>query len=223
MFNRGMTREPATSDPRVGVSAPTQPLLLLPVRQQNAFASRLSRHPRLVQGVIWSVVAASVAVGTYFWATGRLELQNAGYAGAFVANVIGSASIIVPVPGLAVVCGAAAPSLGLNPLVLAVLGGTGSTIGEMTGYLAGYSSQGLVARSRHYDRISRWVVRRGGLALFILAAIPNPVFDIAGLASGTLGYPVRKFLVYVWVGKLLKFALIAYACRFSIDWLMNLV
>ena len=129
----------------------------------------------------------------------------------------------MPVPGLAVVCGAAAPSLGLNPLVLAILGGTGSTIGEMTGYLAGYSSQGLVARSRHYDRISRWVVRRGGLALFILAAIPNPVFDIAGLASGTLGYPVRKFLVYVWVGKLLKFALIAYACRFSIDWLMNLV
>ena len=109
------------------------------------------------------------------WATGRLELQNVGYAGVLAVNVIGSASVIVPVPGLAVVCGASAGDVGLNPVLLGLAGGFGSTVGEMSGYLAGYGGNTLIQRSKHYERFRQLVIRNGGMALFVLSVIPNPV------------------------------------------------
>ena len=125
------------------------------------------------------------------WATGRLELQNVGYAGVLAVNVIGSASVIVPVPGLAVVCGAGAGEVGLNPALLGLAGGFGSTVGEMSGYLAGYGGNPLIQRSRHYERFRQLVIRNGGMALFVLSVIPNPVFDIAGIAAGSLGVSAK--------------------------------
>ncbi len=156
------------------------------------------------------------------WATGRLELQNVGYAGVLAVNLIGSASVIVPVPGLAVVCGAGAGDVGLNPVLLGLAGGFGSTIGELTGYLAGYGGNTLVQRSKHYDRFRQLVITKGGLALFVLSVIPNPLFDIAGIAAGSLGYPLKRFLLYVLAGKVIKFVVVAYACRQGIDWIIRL-
>ena len=156
------------------------------------------------------------------WATGRLELQNVGYAGVLAVNVIGSASVIVPVPGLAVVCGASAGDVGLNPVLLGLAGGFGSTVGEMSGYLAGYGGNTLIQRSKHYERFRQLVIRNGGMALFVLSVIPNPLFDIAGIAAGSLGYPLKRFLLYVLAGKAIKFVVVAYACRQGIDWVIRL-
>ncbi len=188
----------------------------------NAFADWAAAHPKAFTIGIWTVVGASIAFGTFMWATGRLELHNVGYAGVLAVNVIGSASVIVPVPGLAVVCGAAPGDVGLNPVLLGLAGGFGSTVGEMTGYLAGYGGNVFVQRSKHYDRFRGMVVKRGGLALFVLSVIPNPVFDIAGIAAGSLRYPLRRFLLYVLAGKAIKFIVVAYACRQGIDWIIRL-
>ena len=44
-------------------------------------------------------------------------------------------------------------------------------------------------------------------------------FDVAGIAAGALRYSLWKFLGVVWIGKLMKFLIIAYACTYSIEWL----
>ena len=191
-------------------------------RPSNALAEWAATHPKAFTIGIWSVVGASVAFGTFMWATGRLELQNVGYAGVLAVNVIGSASVIVPVPGLAVVCGASAGDVGLNPVLLGLAGGFGSTVGEMSGYLAGYGGNTLIQRSKHYERFRQLVIRNGGMALFVLSVIPNPLFDIAGIAAGSLGYPLKRFLLYVLAGKVIKFVVVAYACRQGIDWIIRL-
>jgi uncharacterized membrane protein YdjX (TVP38/TMEM64 family) len=67
------------------------------------------------------------------------------------------------------------------------------------------------------------VARRGGPAVLVLAFIPNPFFDVAGAAAGALRMPIARFLVWVWVGKLLKMLLFAYAGSASIDWLARLL
>ncbi len=149
-------------------------------------------------------------------------MQNAGYAGALVINLIGSATVLIPVPGLAVVCGASAEQAALNPFLLGLAGGVGSSVGELSGYLAGYTGRSLLERSRHYARIHGWVRRYGGLPLFVLSVVPNPVFDVAGIAAGSLGYSVRRFLFYVLAGKLVKYVAVVYACRSGIDWLVGL-
>lgn len=189
---------------------------------ENAFAEWAAAHPKTFTIGIWTVVGASIAFGTFMWATGRLELQNVGYAGVLAVNLIGSASVIVPVPGLAVVCGAAPGDVGLNPMLLGLAGGFGSTVGELSGYLAGYGGNQFVQRSRHYERFRQLVIRKGGLTLFVLSVVPNPLFDIAGIAAGSLRYPLRRFLLYVLAGKVIKFIVVAYACRQGIDWIIRL-
>jgi membrane protein YqaA with SNARE-associated domain len=192
-------------------------------RAESGFAGFILRHSRAYQIVIWGVVAIAIVGGTLSWVVGWLDVQDAGYWGVFVVNLVGSAAVVVPVPGLFAVCATAAPDLGLNFVLLAVAGAVGSTIGELTGYLAGYGSQGIVQKSRYYSRISNWVARRGGFALFVLAAVPNPLFDIGGIAAGSLGYPISRFLLWVGIGKLVKFLVFAYACRQSISWLVDFV
>ena len=187
------------------------------------FAEFIAKHNRAYQTIIWTVVVVSVLSGTIAWLGGWLDVQDAGYWGAFLVNLVGSAAVVVPVPGLAAVCAAVAPDLGLNFVFLAVAGAAGSTIGELTGYLAGFGSQGMMQKSRYYSRIRGWVVRRGGLALFILAVIPNPLFDIGGIAAGSLGYPISRFFLWVGLGKLIKFLIVAYTCRQSISWLSDLI
>lgn len=192
-------------------------------QEPNSVAEWLNKHPRLMQVTIWTIVVGSIITGITLFVTGRLDPEGVGYTGAFLINLIGSASVVVPVPGLAAVCAAAAPDVGLSIIALGIVGGTGSTIGEMTGYLAGYSGQSFVQRSKYYDRVHAIVLRRGALALFILAALPTPLFDIAGIASGSLGYPIRRFLFWVFLGKIIKFIGIAFACHRGIDWFTNLL
>lgn len=192
-------------------------------RRRNKLTLWFARHPKLIQVTLWTVVLGSVITGTVFFVTDRLEPEDVGYTGVFLINLIGSATVILPVPGLAAVCAAAAPDVGLNIFALGLIGATGSTIGELTGYLAGYGGQSYVQKVRHYGRVQGWVMRRGALALFILAALPTPFFDIAGIASGSLGYPLRRFLFWVFLGKIIKFILVAYACQQGIDWFTDLL
>ena len=65
--------------------------------------------------------------------------------------------------------------------------------------------------------------RRGWLVLFLVSLVPNPIFDIVGIAAGALHYPVWRFLGLVWAGKILKFGGIAYACTYSAGWLTDLL
>jgi membrane protein YqaA with SNARE-associated domain len=42
-----------------------------------------------------------------------------------------------------------------------------------------------------------------------MAAIPNPLFDLAGLASGSLRYPLWRFLGVAFLGKLVKYTVVS--------------
>ena len=191
-------------------------------RRRSALADWLAEHRTAFQVAVWVVVIASVALGTVMWATGRLDVQGVGYAGAFAVNLVGSASILIPLPGIAVVCGGTVEEAGLNPVLLGLAGGAGSAIGEITGYLAGYSGSTLAQRSKHYARLHGWVERNGSIPLFVLAALPLPLFDVAAIAAGSLGYSLRRFMLLVLAGKAVKYVAVAYACRAGIDWLTGL-
>jgi uncharacterized membrane protein YdjX (TVP38/TMEM64 family) len=58
--------------------------------------------------------------------------------------------------------------------------------------------------------------------IFVLALIPNPVFDIAGAAAGAMRMPLRQFLFWTWAGKTLKMLAFAVAGATSATWLLHL-
>jgi membrane protein YqaA with SNARE-associated domain len=49
------------------------------------------------------------------------------------------------------------------------------------------------------------------------AIIPNPFFDVLGIAAGSIGYPIKRFLGVVFIAKSIKSTGIAYLCFLGID------
>ena len=165
-----------------------------------------------------SVVLVVTVVVTIILLRGRLpNINTVGYLGVFVLSFVSSASILFPVPGIAAVC-AGSGLVKLLPLGVALLASVAESTGELSGYLLGFSGRGMAENHRLYPRIERWMRRRGGIVLFLVSTIPNPLFDLVGIAAGTLRYPSWRFLVAVWAGKLIKSLTIAYACFYGFGW-----
>jgi len=142
-----------------------------------------------------------------------------GYPGIFIIALMANATVFLPAPGVAVVF--AMGSI-FNPLGVALAAGTGGAIGELSGYLAGFSGQAIVERTQTYEKIYPWIDRYGGWTILVLSAIPNPFFDIAGIAAGIAKMPFWKFLLFCLAGQVIKMAIFAYAGAYSINWLEKL-
>jgi uncharacterized membrane protein YdjX (TVP38/TMEM64 family) len=83
--------------------------------------------------------------------------------------------------------------------------------------MAGVSGQLVFENSRHYERLERWMRRRGSLVIFLLSFVPNPFFDVAGAIAGALRFPVWKFLLVCFLGKTPRNMLIAFSGAYALD------
>ena len=148
------------------------------------------------------------AIGFFYFSTDISNLRSYGYFGVFVINVVGAASILLPSPAAASVLGGGAlldDFLGIPAWFwVGIVAGFGEAIGEFSGYAAGYGGRVILEERPSYRRIRAWMERRGTLTLFLLSSVPNPVFDIAGLAAGAVQMPMRRFFLAVLSGKIIK-------------------
>jgi len=134
------------------------------------------------------------------------ELGRYGYAGIFLLSLAANATIILPAPGWLIPIAAGSA---LNPLLVGLVAGTGQTLGELTGFLAGASGRIILEDRERYERVSA-LARRYGLWIFVvLGFVPNPLFDLAGITAGALRIPVLAFLGATWVGKTARAILFA--------------
>jgi uncharacterized membrane protein YdjX (TVP38/TMEM64 family) len=101
-------------------------------------------------------------------------------------------------------------------LLVGLAAGVGEALGELTGYAAGFGGRAVIEDQRAYERLVAWMQRRGGITVFVLSVIPNPFFDLAGIAAGTLRYPLWRFLFFCWMGKTIKTALVAWSGALSL-------
>jgi len=141
-------------------------------------------------------------------------LATYGYLGVFAMSLIGSATIVFPVPYFIVIFGLATT---LNPVLLVVASALGSSIGELTAFFLGkYGSKLIVKKQARWFRLTeKWFRRNGFLTLVFLSAAPLPT-DIGGIVAGTLGYSKGRFFLAILIGKLVKFAVIVAAGYYSI-------
>ena len=149
------------------------------------------------------------------------SLEPVGYLSVLIVTLLGNATLILPMPALLFVF--AAGSVLPSPLLVGLLAGVGSTLGELTGYLAGLSGSQFVTQSKAYQKIHRRIERRSGLALAVLAFIPSPLFDLAGIAAGALKIKIPVFLTATFICKTLKTLLVAFAGNYSWDWIESLL
>ena len=146
------------------------------------------------------------------------KFEAYGYPGIFIITLLANSTVFLPAPGIAIVF-----TMGsvLNPLWVALAASAGGALGEISGYLAGFSGQVIIEKINIYKKIEPFIRRYGGFAVLIFAAIPNPFFDLAGIAAGGLKMSFRRFLFFCWIGQLIKMTFVSIAGYYSINWIIG--
>ena len=177
-------------------------------------------------GILGVVLTIAMAVAVvYFWDFVQ-RLEGYGYAGAFFISILGGATIVVPVPMLAVVF-----ALGgvLSPYWVGVAAGLGETVGALTIYMTGYGGGTALLNSKHgkvqaaYERLMGLMERRGSWVLFLLSAILNPFFYPAALTAGALRFGIRRYFIICAIGKTIKGMTVAYAGYYGLRGLLRML
>ncbi|NPA30403.1 MAG: VTT domain-containing protein [Chloroflexi bacterium] len=160
------------------------------------------------------VLALSVAIILFqdWW----VRFRTYGYLGLFLITMLSNATVIFPAPGLVLPFSMGAV---LHPFWVALVAALGATVGELSGYLAGFSGQAFVEDYRAYHRVRALMQRYGDGVLFVLAALPTPLFDLAGIVAGATRIPLRRFVLWTFAGKLVKMLAVTYAGDWFLAWL----
>ncbi|MEW6721986.1 MAG: VTT domain-containing protein [Candidatus Micrarchaeota archaeon] len=166
------------------------------------------------EGILQILAALAIAAAVFFF-SGEIEALGAfGYLGVFTIALLSSATIVFPAPGWAIII-ALAPAM--DPVLLGLFAGSGSAIGEMTGFLAGDGVRDVLnSRIKESKKVEELVRKYDVAAIFALSFIPNPLFDIAGVVAGGLKIRWWHFLAACAAGRILRFALLAALGNFTL-------
>ena len=170
--------------------------------------------------LVIAIIAAIFLIPKPEFSEGYFE--SWGYLGVFSVTFLANATVLLPTPGFLAIIVAAAV---LNPFLVGLLGAVGMTLGELSGYFIGRASRALSNQEVDTEpkRWHKWIAaskklveRWGMLGIVILAAAPNPLFDLAGIAAGAIKMGVAKFLVATFIGRLIRTMALAYGSAYSV-------
>ncbi|MBI3732385.1 MAG: VTT domain-containing protein [Chloroflexi bacterium] len=181
-----------------------------PIAQDEPTLVTAPSRDAKIRAILISIAAVAgsigIAVAVFYFRHEVRRLGMLGYPGVFIINLLSSATLFVPAPGFLAVF-----ALGsvLNPLLVGIIAGAGSALGEITGYLAGIGGRAVIEDKPLYNRFHYWISRYGMLAIIVMAAVPNPLFDLGGLIAGVTGMPLWRFVLATWIGKSARFIFLA--------------
>jgi uncharacterized membrane protein YdjX (TVP38/TMEM64 family) len=187
-----------------------------PESKQSTSGDKHSTRSKNIIRIIVLLFVIALTVVLVIYREQIQALKAYGYPGIFLFSILANATILVPVPGVVFTSAMGAV---FNPFWVSIAAGAGAALGELSGYLAGFSGQAVVENTERYQRVVGWMEKYGNVTILVLAFIPNPLFDLAGMVAGILKMPIWKFLIYCVVGKILKMMMFAYAG----DWAFNLI
>jgi len=167
-----------------------------------------------VGGALHILFAVAVVAAVLYFSSDISSLAQYGYTGAFVIALLSAATLFFPAPGWAAVI-----ALGsvLNPVLLGIVAGVGSAICELTGYVAGEGAREILnSRIKETKKIEELVKKYDVAGIFVLAFIPNPIFDVAGIVAGSLKIPWWHYLLACAAGRVLRYVLLALLGNFTL-------
>lgn len=200
----------------------------LPNGEQYILREKFLNRDRILQ--ITSLVLVLLLTVLIVWQRGNIAEFSMGlakywglkYLAIFLMSMLASASIVIPVPGLAFTSLIGAISTNpWDPLWVGVVSGLGATIGECTDYLVGYGGRIAIHDTPNYKRVVGWMSKWGSLSIFLLALIPNPLFDLVGISAAIMKYPMWKFILVGAAGRLPKHILFSYLGYWGIHLMPN--
>jgi membrane protein YqaA with SNARE-associated domain len=183
-----------------------------------------------ILGIIGVILTILMFAAIIYYGEEIGRLKQYGYIGAFLISVLGGATIIIPVPMLAVVFALGhAMADPWSALLLAISAALGELVGALTIYMTGHGAGRVITSSKHgriqsaYERMLGLMEKRGHLVLFIVASVINPFFYPAALAAGALRLGLRRYIFIVLAGKLIKCSTVVYAGYFGLKGLFRAI
>ncbi|MEM5830209.1 MAG: VTT domain-containing protein [Candidatus Aenigmatarchaeota archaeon] len=145
-------------------------------------------------------------------------IKTLSYLGFFISGLISSSTIFIPIPLYGMII--FAEKLGINPILAAISAALGSSIGELTSYFIGMSIKETVLKreGKKYKKWLEYFKRFGEFSILLFAALPLP-FDFIGILAGFLKYDIKKFVIFTFIGKLIKMLLIVYLGEIALQYL----
>lgn len=143
-----------------------------------------------------------------------------GYFGIFLASMVGSATILLPLPSSILVFTAASV---LNPFLVGLFAAAGCVLGEMPGFAIGTGGRKLLEKrwKKRIDDAERLFHKHGGFwVILFFAATPLPD-DVTGIVAGTLKYPFKNFIIASFIGKLIMNLALAYGGFYGVGWVLE--
>ena len=160
------------------------------------------RLKKNIISILTLLLVIAITVALFLYRDSVAELDNYGYLGAFLISLVANATIVLPMPGLLLLFALGAA---FNPILVGLAGAAGGAIGEMSGYIAGYSGHRFARNNKMYARVEGWMRKWGTMTIFVFSLAPFLPFDVAGMVAGVLHFPIWKFLVACWFGKALLY------------------
>jgi membrane protein YqaA with SNARE-associated domain len=175
----------------------------------------MSKETRLkIARILALVFVVGLTIMLYLNREEVRQLESFGYPGIFLVSMLANATLILPLPG---VLFTSAMGAVFNPFWVAVAAGSGAALGELSGYLAGFGGQGIVEKTEWSEKFERWMRKYGPITILVLSFVPNPIFDVAGITAGILKMPLWQFLLFSWIGKVLKMLVFSYGGSFILN------
>ena len=153
-----------------------------------------------------------------------------GYFGDFLISFLGNATILIPFPymGVTFLLGGLTDGITseflFDPWLVGLLSGLGAVLGEMTGYVIGYSGGQLIGKEQR-NSFREYVnehPRATPFVLWFLAATPIPD-DILIVPLGAAKYPWWKVMIPQFIGKTMFMTFVAWSGRFGLDIVGSLI
>jgi len=144
--------------------------------------------------------------------------QSYGYFGVFLVSLIGSSSVIIPIPYTVIIFSMGMQKSLFNPFLLALSGGVGSAVGEFVGYLLGYFGRKVINENQQkkMNYILKLFTKYGAITIFLFSLTPLPD-DLLFIPLGIMRYNFVKAFIPCFMGKILMCLILAYGGYMSIS------
>jgi membrane protein YqaA with SNARE-associated domain len=165
-------------------------------------------------GIAGVVITLAMAAAIIIFDEQVKGMQEYGYLGAFFISILGGATVIIPVPMLAVVfaLGGVMP----YPWLVGISAALGELVGALIIYMTGQGAGKAISNSKYgwiqraYDKMLDLMERKGAITLFLVTFIVNPFFYPAAFACGALRFGLKKYITIVLIGKIIKCMTVVY-------------
>lgn len=158
------------------------------------------------------ILSVLLIVLTFLSQDRLLHLKTWGLLGVFLLNFFSTATIFVPNFSLATVIAGGSV---YNPILVAIIATLGGVLGDSISYLLGHSGKHIFIKreGKFFQAVARIFHKHGLIVIFIFALIPNPIFDALGILAGSTGYNFKKYMVAMFLGRIIRNIFLAYLGR----------